>query len=69
MYICNLCNIYLCPGCKSKHDKKHIIIDYKDKYFICNKHNKDYNYFCEKCNKNLCELCLKEHKAHRYSEI
>ena len=52
MYICNLCNIYLCPSCKSKHDKKHIIIDYKDKYFICNKHNKEYNYFCEKCNKN-----------------
>ena len=38
-YICNTCNKNICPLCKSNHDKKHIIINYVDKNYICNKHN------------------------------
>ena len=64
MYICNKCNMNLCPLCKSNHDKTHKIINYDDKYYICNKHNKEYNSYCEKCNKDICFLCEKEHEGH-----
>ena len=42
MYICNKCNMNLCPLCKSNHDKNHKIINYDQKYYICNVHNKEY---------------------------
>ena len=54
----------LCPLCKSSHDKKHKIINYDQKYFICNIHNKEYNSYCEKCNKDICLFCKKEDKDH-----
>ena len=55
MYICNTCNMNLCPSCKSQHDNNHKIIDYYDKYYICSKHNEKFNYFCETCKKHACE--------------
>ena len=72
MFICNLCNINLCPLCKSNHNKKHKIINYEQKYFICNLHNKELNSYCETCNKDMCLFCKKEHKEHKiilYEEI
>ena len=66
MYRCNECNMNLCPLCKSNHDKKHTIIDYEQKYYICNIHNKEYNSYCETCKKDLCEFCKNEHKNHEY---
>ena len=57
MYICNTCNMNLCPSCKSQHDNNHKIIDYYDKYYICSKHNKKFNFFCKTCKKHACELC------------
>ena len=64
MYICNECNMNLCPLCKSNHDKNHKIINYEQKYYICNVHNKEYNSYCKTCNKDICILCKKDHKVH-----
>ena len=72
MFICNYCNMNLCPLCKSNHDKNHKIIEYEQKFYICNKHNKKYNSYCETCNNDICILCKKEHKEHTiisYDEI
>ena len=64
-YICNTCNINLCPLCKKeKHDINHSIIKYEQKYYICDKHNKLYNSYCMKCKKDLCILCEQEHNNH-----
>ena len=65
MYICNKCNMNLCPLCKSNHDKNHKIINYEQKYYICNIHNKEYNSYCETCHTDLCIFCKKEHKEHK----
>ena len=72
MYICNICNMNLCPFCKSEHDKKHKIINYEDKYYICNKHNKEYYSYCEECKKDICLFCEAGHEGHNiisYSKI
>ena len=72
MYISNECNMNLCPLCTSNHDKNHIIINYEQKYYICNLHNKEYISYCETCHKDFCILCKKEHKEHKnisYDEI
>jgi len=44
-YKCLTCNINICPLCKSSHDKNHIIINYDEKYYICNEHNEKYMLF------------------------
>ena len=72
MYICNKCNMNLCPLCKLNHDKNHDIIKYEQKNYICSKHNKEYNSYCEKCKEDICLFCEKEHKEHKitlYTEI
>ena len=38
---CNSCNKDICPLCKSNHDKVHKIINYDDKFYICDKHNEN----------------------------
>ena len=63
-YICNKCNKNICPLCNSTHDKKHIRIEYEQKYFKCNIHNDNYINYCNHCNKNICPFCDKEHKNH-----
>ena len=64
-YICNTCNIKLCPLCKSQHNNNnHNIINYKNKNYICNKHNSNYIKYCKECEENMCILCEKEHKNH-----
>ena len=62
-YKCLTCNNNICPLCKPSHDKNHIIINYDEKYYVCNEHNEKYMLYCEDCNKNLCTLC-DGHKNH-----
>ena len=63
-YRCLYCGINLCPLCKSNHDKNHNIINYENRNYICDSHNKNYDNYCKDCNKNICMNCLKEHKNH-----
>ena len=64
-YICLKCNINLCPLCKSKHEKVHdIFINYRQKNYICNKHNEIFFKYCNDCKKNICVRCSAEHKSH-----
>ena len=64
-YYCLVCSKNFCPICKSKHDKSHTIIDYTQRYFICNKHNDIYDSYCDKCKCNLCFQCTKDHEQHK----
>ena len=72
-YKCCNCNINLCPPCKSKHNKEHIIIDYELKNYICKTHGENYMSYCKTCNINLCRKCElkhdKKHKLTNYKEI
>jgi len=63
-YECCLCKQLLCPLCKNSHDKSHPIINYDDKFFICEDHGEYYIKYCNKCKKNICSICEKEHKSH-----
>ena len=62
-YRCNTCKQTICPLCISNHDKSHKIINYDDKYYICDKHDENYISYCEECKLNLCTLC-DGHKNH-----
>ena len=64
-FICITCKINICPLCKIKHDKKHDIIDYTQKNFICFCHNENYNSYCDVCKKDICLYCEKEHAGHK----
>ena len=72
-YKCCNCNINLCPACKSKHNKEHIIIDYELKNYICKTHGENYISYCKACNINLCRKCElkhdKNHKLTNYKEV
>ena len=70
-YKCNSCNKNICPICKSNHDKSHVIINYDDKFYICDKHNESYISYCETCKLNICILCdkHKDHKRILFSDI
>ena len=63
-YICNTCNKNICPLCKSIHDQSHLIINYDDKNYICQKHNDPFIKYCKTCNENLCIICGSEHNNH-----
>ena len=63
-YKCNICNMNICPQCKLAHDKSHIIINYDDKYYICNIHNSNYILYCKNCKQNLCLHCENMHNNH-----
>ena len=64
-YICYECKINLCPLCKSIHNKKHSIINYDNKNYICNIHNEPLFEYCEDCNIDMCISCSSEHKNHK----
>ena len=72
-YKCCNCNINLCPGCKLKHNKEHIIIDYESKNYICITHGENYISYCKLCNINLCRKCelkhVKNHKLINYKDV
>ena len=63
-YKCVSCNNNLCPLCKSIHNKTHIILNYDNKNYVCEKHNTIYIKYCKECKLNLCLICGKEHKNH-----
>ena len=69
LYICNECNINLCPLCRYKHNKKHNIIYYSNKYYICKKHNDIYIKYCKECKENICSKCINEHNNHNNHNI
>ena len=72
IYLCLKCNQNLCESCKSIHDKTHNIINYQEKFFICNLHYEPFNSYCLTCNKDLCSYCEFEHSEHKiiyYEEI
>ena len=60
-YRCGTCNKNICLLCKEKHNKEHIIIDYENKNYICNKHNESLVSYCEICRENLCIQCQMKH--------
>ncbi len=62
--ICCQCKQILCPLCKDTHDKSHRIINYDDKYFICQNHGEYYIKYCNKCQLNICKICEQDHKSH-----
>ena len=64
-YICLTCKKNLCPECKIFHDKKHKIIKYDFKNYICPEHNMHYIRFCNQCKINICLKCEKSHKNHK----
>ena len=65
-YKCISCGLYLCPLCKLAHEKEqHKIIDYEQKYYICEKHKDNYSKYCQICKINICMLCEKGHKGHK----
>ena len=55
--------------CQTKHDKLHQIMNYDEKYYICDRHNENYNSYCEDCKRNLCTLCEREHKRVNFGDI
>ena len=61
-YKCLICNINLCPLCKDKHDKMHLIINYDFKNYICNEHGERYISSCKDCMKDLCDNCKYDDK-------
>ena len=64
-FICYDCKKNICQLCKSLHDKTHNIIDYDDRFFICDLHNESYNSYCMDCKKDICITCEMEHNGHK----
>lgn len=66
-YKCFTCNFDLCPLCKSKHNKQHIIVNYDEKNYCCHLHGQSYNSYCEDCGKNVCSNCdINHNQEHNY---
>ena len=63
-YYCDECKINLCPICKSIHNNNHRMINYNNKWYKCDIHNKEYNSYCNKCKINICMMCENNHKEH-----
>ena len=62
-YKCLTCELYLCPLCKTIHDKNHNIIN-MDKNYICSIHNEPYSKYCLDCRINSCIQCSNNHRNH-----
>ena len=62
MYMCYTCNSVLCPLCRNNHDKKHAVVNYDFKNFLCERHYESYNSYCSYCKVNLCLRCQKYHQ-------
>ena len=63
-FICETCNIGICPLCKISHGKNHRIISYENQNFMCDEHNETYVSYCKNCKSNLCSVCMKDHFNH-----
>ena len=53
---------YICSLCKYNENN---VIEMIDKFYKCNKHNKEFISYCNDCNFNLCYDCEKNHKMHK----
>ena len=65
MYICNTCKRIFCPLCMNNHNqnhKKHYIINYDTRNFLCERHCETFNSYCNYCRVNLCLRCQKYHQ-------
>jgi len=60
-YFCLPCKQNICSLCKVRHNQAHTIIDYENRFYICEKHNFPYNSFSCDSKINLCIKCEKEH--------
>ena len=58
------CHQNLCILCQSYHDKKHNIINYDNKNYVCSKHNEPLIKYCNQCFTNYCFSCDEEHQGH-----
>ena len=65
-YVCNTCNLDLCPFCRNDHNKNHRICEYRNRDFICGEHDMTYVSYCKKCKKNLCFSCEEAHNKRDY---
>ena len=67
-YICS-CKNLICPLCQKLHkdkNKKHNLIEYKNRFNYCQEHNKEFKSYCQDCNINLCNSCQEErHNNHK----
>ena len=63
-YRCLSCKENLCINCYDKHNKAHNIINYEDKFQICEEHNKPYISICTDCKLSLCIKCINNHAQH-----
>ena len=59
-YFCLTCKKNICPLCKEIHNKSHVIINYEDRFYICERHNIFYNSYSDDSKINLCMKCQKE---------
>ena len=64
-FICFNCKQNLCQLCRVTHDKTHNIIDYDERFFICNLHCESYISYCQNCKRDLCTICENEHNEHK----
>ena len=62
---CIECKQNLCILCKSGHNPNHNIINYWNKYYICEEHGEAFISYCYNCNCNLCFICEQKHNNHK----
>ena len=61
-FICS-CKKYICPLCAKSHEKTHKMIEYKNRFYKCIKHNYNFISYCNTCNMNLCDKCEDNHNS------
>ena len=52
-YRCNTCKKDICVICRNNHDNNHKIVEYDNRYYICEEHNNEYTSYCNTCKKNI----------------
>ena len=67
-FYCVNCNWNICPFCREKHEKIHIIIRDDKKNLSCFVHKESFIKYCNKCKLNLCFSCIEQHNEH-YKDI
>ena len=63
-FYCQMCDMNLCPSCKSSHNGSHFIVDYDYKYNYCFKHKTQFSSYCKTCKENICFTCEDAHLNH-----
>ena len=63
-YKCIQCKYFFCESCGKNHNKQninHLLFDFYDVGYYCEKHYEKFSSYCAKCKKNLCKICLMYH--------